>query len=143
MPIAALDIELRKRAKALLASGMNAEDVGRALEVRPGTVREWKRRYEWGTHKEEETIAEFDEIDDPALIAEYRRIMSEDVMRTLDRFARMPVPRKIDEILKRERCLELLSRRGERVMAPIEQKLGANASLVRVESVTRYLNNAS
>ena len=122
---------------------MNAEDVGRALEVRPGTVREWKRRYEWGTRKEEETIAEFDEIDDPALIAEYRRIMSEDVMRTLDRFARMPVPRRIDEILKRERCLELLSRRGERVMAPIEQKLGADASLVRVESVTRYLNNAS
>ncbi|MDC0325565.1 hypothetical protein OAM01_02290 [bacterium] len=141
MPIAALDIELRKRAKALLASGMNAEDVGRALEVRPGTVREWKRRYEWGTLKEEETMTEFDEIDDPALIAEYRRIMSEDVMRTLDRFVRMPVPRRIDEILKRERCLELLSRRGERVMAPLQQQLDAKASVIQIESVTQYLNS--
>jgi hypothetical protein len=141
MPIAALDIELRKSAKALLASGMNAEDVGRTLEVRPGTVREWKRRYEWGSLKEEEAMTEFDEIDDPALISEYRRIMSEDVMRTLDRFVRMPVPRRIDEILKRERCLELLSRRGERVMAPLQQQLDAKASVIQIESVTQYLNS--
>ena len=141
MPIAALDIEIRKRAKALLASGMNAEDVGRALEVRPGTIREWKRRYEWGSLEEEETLTEFDEIDDPALIAEYRRIMSEDVMRTLDRFARMPIPRRLDDILKRERCLELLSRRGERVMSPMQQQLDAKASVLQIDLISRCLDS--
>ena len=67
--------------------------------------------------------------------------MSEDVMRTLDRFVRMPVPRRIDEILKRERCLELLSRRGERVMVPLQQQLDAKASVIQIESVTQYLNS--
>lgn len=141
MPIAALDIEIRKRAKDLLASGMNAEDVGRALGVRPGTIREWRRSYKWGSQEEEKTLAEFDEIDDPALISEYRRIMSEDVMRTLNRFARMPIPRRIDDILKRERCLELLSKRGERVMTPLQQQIDAKASVLQIDSITTYLNS--
>ena len=43
--------------------------------------------------------------------AEYESVMSLDVMDTLDWIRRMPMPRRIDAILKRERALELLSKR--------------------------------
>ena len=50
MPVEALDYELRRRAKAMIAQGTTSADVARVLGLHPGTVRIWKRRYEWGLH---------------------------------------------------------------------------------------------
>lgn len=47
MAVEALDLELRQKAKAMIAHGSTSADVARVLGLHPGTVREWKRRYEW------------------------------------------------------------------------------------------------
>jgi len=54
-----------------------------------------------------------DDMDTDQVPAAYERVMSLDVMDTLDWIRRMPMPRRIDAILKRERALELLSGRAE------------------------------
>ena len=54
-----------------------------------------------------------DNLDSNHLPAEFQRVMSMDVMDTLDWIRRMPMLRRMDAILKRERALELSSGRAE------------------------------
>ena len=56
--------------------------------------------------------------------------MSLDVMDTLDWIRRMPMPRRIDAILKRERALELLSKRAERVIGGLGRQLGQQNKVI-------------
>ncbi|MDB4610094.1 hypothetical protein OAH46_03295 [Verrucomicrobia bacterium] len=141
MAVEALDLELRQKAKAMIAHGSTSADVARVLGLHSGTVREWKRRYEWRSPSDAGDRVELDDIEDAALVEEYDRIMSEDVMQTLQRFTRMKVPRKLDDLLKRERCLELLSKRAERVMGKL---VGQDApKAIQIGQITAYLNDGA
>jgi len=42
-----IGLSIRKQAKKLLEEGHTSEEIGQLLDIRPGTIREWKRRYEW------------------------------------------------------------------------------------------------
>ncbi len=141
MPVEALDYELRRRAKAMIAQGTTSADVARVLGLHPGTVREWKRRYDWEAPSDLGDRVELDDIEDAALVEEYERIMSEDVMQTLQRFTRMKVPRKLDDLLKRERCLELLSKRAERVMGHLMRK--APPRSLQIGQISAYLSRSA
>ena len=74
-------------------------------------------------------------------VAEYERVMSLDVMDTLDWIRRMPMPRRIDAILKRERALELLSKRAERVIGGLARLHGQQSKVIQVNSVTQILSS--
>jgi hypothetical protein len=111
------------------------------LGLHPGTVREWKRRYEWEAPSDLGDRVVLDDIEDAALVEEYERIMSEDVMQTLKRFTRMKVPRKLDDLLKRERCLELLSKRAERVMGHLMHKDTPRS--LQIGQITAYLSGSA
>ena len=74
-------------------------------------------------------------------VAEYERVMSLDVMNTLDSIRRMPMPRPIDAILKRERALELLSKRAERVIGGLARSHGQQSKVIQVNSVTQILSS--
>ena len=67
--------------------------------------------------------------------------MSEVVMQTLQRFTRMKVPRKLDDLLKRERCLELLSKRAERVMGHLMRKDDPRS--LQIGQITAYLSRSA
>ena len=67
--------------------------------------------------------------------------MSLDVMHTLDWIRRMPMPRRIDAILKRERALELLSKRAERVIEGLSRQLGQQNKVIQVNAITHVLNS--
>ena len=45
MAVEALDLELRQKAKAMIAHGSSSADVARVPGLHPGTVREWKLRF--------------------------------------------------------------------------------------------------
>ena len=65
--------------------------------------------------------------------------MSLDVRDTLDWIRRMPMPRRIDAILKRERALELLSKRAERVIGGLSRHLGQQNKAIQVNPITQVL----
>ena len=62
-------------------------------------------------------------------------------MDTLDWIRRMPMPRRIDAILKRERALELLSKRAERVIGCLARSHGQQSKVIQVNSVTAILSS--
>ncbi|MBT3595122.1 MAG: hypothetical protein HN758_04960 [Verrucomicrobia bacterium] len=39
--------DIRRQAKSLVEAGKTSAEVGVLLDIKPGTVREWKRRYIW------------------------------------------------------------------------------------------------
>ena len=82
-----------------------------------------------------------DNLDSNHLPAEFQRVMSLDVMDTLDWIRRMPMPRRIDAILKRERALELLSKRAERVIGGLARSHGQQSKVIQVNSVTAILSS--
>ena len=57
--------------------------------------------------------------------------MSLDVMDTLDWIRRMPMSRRMDANLKRERALELLSKRAERVIGGFARSHGQQSKVIR------------
>ncbi len=42
-----LPLDIRRQAKELMETGKTSSEVGALLDIKPGTVREWKRRYMW------------------------------------------------------------------------------------------------
>ena len=42
-----LPLDIRRQAKSLVEAGKTSAEVGVLLDIKPGTVREWKRRYMW------------------------------------------------------------------------------------------------
>ena len=74
-------------------------------------------------------------------VAECERVMSLDVMNTLDSIRRMPMPRPIDAILKRERALELLSKRAERDIGGLARSHRQQSKVIYVNSVTAILSS--
>ena len=110
------------------------------LDIKPGTVREWKRRYMWDGPEGQDRPCN-DDMDTDQVPAEYERVMSLDVMDTLDWIRRMPMPRRIDAILKRERALELLSKRAERVIGGLARSQGQQSKVIQVNSVTAILSS--
>ncbi|MDC0267708.1 hypothetical protein OAK97_00195 [bacterium] len=109
------------------------------LDIKPGTVREWKRRYMWDGPEGQDRPCN-DDMDSDQLPAEYERVMSLDVMDTLDWIRRMPMPRRMDAILKRERALELLSKRAERVIGSLAHQRGQQNKVIQVNSITQFLS---
>ena len=110
------------------------------LDIKTGTVPEWKRRYMWDGPEGQDRPCN-DDMDTDQVPAEYERVMSLDVMDTLDWKRRMPMPRRIDAILKRERALELLSKRAERVIGGLARSHGQQSKVIQVNSVTAILSS--
>ena len=105
--MSSLPLDIRRQAKSLVEAGKTSAEVGTLLDIKPGTIREWKRRYMWDGPEGHDRPCN-DDMDTDQVPAEYERVMSLDVMDTLDWIRRMPMPRRIDAILKRERALELI-----------------------------------
>ena len=42
-----LPLDIRRQAKELIETGKTSAEVGTLLDIKPGTIREWKRRYMW------------------------------------------------------------------------------------------------
>ncbi|XOV70437.1 MAG: helix-turn-helix domain-containing protein [Verrucomicrobiota bacterium] len=138
--MSSLPLDIRRQAKELVEAGKSSHEIGALLDIKPGTVREWKRRYMWdGPEGLDRQCG--DDLDDNQLPTEYERIMSTDVMETLHWIRRMPIPRRIDSILKRERALEMLSKRAERVIGGLARAHGQQNKLIQVNSVTAILNS--
>ena len=119
--------DIRRQAKELIETGKTSAEVGALLDIKPGTIRELKRRYMWDGPEGLDRPRN-DDLDTDQVPAEYERVMSLDVMDTLDWIRRMPMPRRIDAILKRERALELLSKRAERVIGGLARSHGQQSS---------------
>ena len=135
-----LPLDIRRQAKSLVEAGKTSAEVGALLDIKPGTVREWKRRYMWDGPEGQDRPCN-DDMDTDQVPAEYERVMSLDVMDTLDWIRRMPMPRRIDAILKRERALELLSKRAERVIGGFARSHGQQSKVIQVNSVTQILSS--
>jgi len=133
-------LDLRRQAKGLIEAGKTSAEVGALLDIKPGTIREWKRRYMWDGPEGLDRPCNED-LDTDQVPAEYERVMSLDVMDTLDWIRRMPMPRRIDAILKRERALELLSKRAERVIGGFARSHGQQSKVIQVNSVTAILSS--
>ena len=72
---------------------------------------------------------------------EYERVMRLDVMDTMDWICRMPMPRRIDAILKHEQALELLSKRAERVNSGLPRSHGQQSKVIQVNSAIQLLSS--
>ena len=138
--MSSIPLDIRQQAKKLIEAGKSSQEIGSLLDIKPGTVREWKRRYMWdGPDGSDRQCS--DDLDDDQLPAEYERIMSTDVMETLHWIRRMPIPRRMDAILKRERALEMLSKRAERVIGGLPRSHGQQSKVIQVNSVTAILSS--
>ena len=42
-----LPLDIRRQAKELIETGKTSAEVGALLDIKPGTIGEWKRRYMW------------------------------------------------------------------------------------------------
>ena len=135
-----IPLDIRRQAKDLIETGKTSAEVGALLDIKPGTIREWKRRYMWDGPEGLDRPCN-DDLDNDQVPAEYERVMSLDVMDTLDWIRRMPMPRRIDAILKRERALELLSKRAERVIGGLGRQLGQQNKVIQVNAITQVLNS--
>jgi hypothetical protein len=129
-----LPLDIRRQAKSLVEAGKTSAEVGALLDIKPGTIREWKRRYMWDGPEGLDRPYN-DDLDNDQVPAEYERVMSLDVMDTLDWI------RRIDAILKRERALELLSKRAERVIGGLGRQLGQQNKVIQVNAITQVLNS--
>ena len=132
-----LPLDIRRQAKDLIETGKTAAEVGALLDIKPRTIREWKRRYMWDGPEGLDRPCN-DDLDNDQVPAEYERVMSLDVMDTLDWIRRMPMPRHIDAILKRERAIQLSSRSGFRVYSGRGKRIGPLFS--SVEKAQDYLS---
>ena len=139
--MSSIPLDIRRQAKELVEAGKSSQEIGALLDIKPGTVRECKRRYMWDGPGAMNRPCH-DDLEDEQLPAEYERVMSLDVMDTLDWIRRMPMPRRIDAILKRERALELLSKRAERVIGSLARSHAQQNKVIQVNSITQYLNSA-
>ena len=110
-----LPLDIPRQAKSLIETGKTSAELDAFLDIKPGTLHEWKGRYMWDGPEGLDRPCNDDLDNDPAP-AEYERIMSLVVMDTLDWIRRIPRPYRRDAILKRERALELLSKRAEQVI---------------------------
>ena len=138
--MSSIPLDIRRQAKELVEAGRSSQEIGALLDIKPGTVREWKRRYMWdGPEGQDRKCG--DHLDDDQLTAEYERIMSTDVMETLHWIRRMPMSRRIDAILKRERALEMLSKRAERVIGGLARAHGQQNKLIQVNAITQFLHS--
>jgi len=45
--MSSLPLDIRRQAKELVEAGKTSAEVGVLLDIKPGNVREWKRRYMW------------------------------------------------------------------------------------------------
>ena len=135
-----LPLDMRRQAKELIETGKTSAEVGALLDIKPRTIREWKRRYMCDGPEGLDRPCN-DDLDNDQAPAEYERVMSLDVMYTLDWTRRMPMPRRIDAILKRERALELLSKRAERVIGGLGRQLGQQNKVIQVNAITQVLNS--
>ena len=138
LTISTLPLDIRRQAKELIENGKTSAEVGALLDIKPGTIREWKRRYMWDGPEGLDRPCNED-LDHDQVPAEYERVMSLDVMDTLDWIRRMPMPRRIDAILKRERALGLLSKRAERVIGGFGRQLGQQNKVIQVNAITQVL----
>jgi len=138
--MSSLPLDIRRQAKELVEAGKSSQEIGALLDIKPGTVREWKRRYMWNGPEGLDRQCG-DDLDDNQLPAEYERIMSTDDMETLHWIRRMPMPRRIDAILKSERALELLSKRAERVIGSLAHEGGQQNKVIQVNSVPQFLGS--
>jgi hypothetical protein len=102
-----LPLDIRRQAKELIETGKTSAEVGALLDIKPGTIREWKRRYMWDGPEGLDRPCNED-LDADQVPVEYERVMSLDVMDTLNWIRRMPMSRRMDAILKRERGLVVL-----------------------------------
>ena len=105
-----LPLDIPRQAKSLIETGKTSAELDAFLDIKPGTLHEWKGRYMRDGPEGLDRPCNDDLDNDPAP-AEYERIMSLDVMDTWDWIRRIPRPYRRDAILKRERALELLSKR--------------------------------
>ncbi|GEM_PF-796402 len=141
-PMKKIGLSIRKQAKELLEEGHTSEEIGQLLDVRPGTVREWKRRYQWDSPND--TGWQMTEITpDEAIPEEYQRLMGQDVLETLQRIRNLPMPRQMDGILKRERALELLSKRAERTITDSVNSSKQGHQILQINSVTQVLDSST
>jgi hypothetical protein len=138
--MSSLPLDIRRQAKELVEAGKSSQEIGALLDNKPGTVREWKRRYMWDGPEGQERPCN-DDMDTDQVPAEYERVMSLDVMDTLDWIRRMPMPRRMDAILKRERALEMLSKRAERVIGGLARAHGQQNKLIQVNAITQFLHS--
>ena len=67
--------------------------------------------------------------------------MYEDFMQTLQRFTCMKIRRKLDDLLKRQLCLELLAKRAERVMSHLILKDTPRS--LQIGQITAYLSGSA
>ena len=138
--MSSLPLDIRRQAKSLVEAGKTSAEVGVLLDIKPGTVREWKRRYMWDGPEDQDRPCN-DDMDTDQVPAEYERVMSLDVMDTLDWIRRMPMPRRIDAILKRKRALELLSKCAERAIGGLARSYGQQSKVIQVNSVPQILSS--
>ena len=135
-----LPLDIRRQAKDLIETGKTSAEVGALLDIKPRTIRECKRRYMCDGPEGLDRPCN-DDLDNDQVPAEYERVMSLDVMDTLDWIRRMPMPRRIDAILKRERTLELLSKRADRVIGGLGRQLRQQNKVIQVNAITQVLNS--
>jgi len=138
--VSPVPLDICGQARELVEVGKTSVEVGALLDIKPGTFREWKRRYMWDG-SEAQGRPYNDDLDTDQVPAEYERVMSLDVMDTLDWIRRMPMPRRIDAILKRERALELLSKRAERVIGGLAKHHGQQNKFIQVNAISQVINS--
>ncbi|MDA7525061.1 hypothetical protein N8616_05615 [Verrucomicrobia bacterium] len=83
--MSSLPLEIRRQAKELVEAGKTSAEVGVLLDIKPGTVREWKRRYMWdgpeGQDRPRRSGSALQRRSRRGVAAsEYERVMSLDVM---------------------------------------------------------------
>ncbi len=93
-----LPLDIRRQGKELIETGKTSAEVEALLGIKPGTIREWKRRYMWDAPEGLDRPCN-DYLDNDQVPAEYEWVMSLDVMDTLDWIRQIPMPRRIDAIL--------------------------------------------
>ena len=85
-----LSLATRRKAKELLEVGHTSEEIAQILNIRAGTVREWKRRYEWDCPLDEDWRLT-DETQEGEVPEEYIGLMGQDVLESLKRIRNLPM----------------------------------------------------
>ena len=69
-----LPLDIRRQAKELIETGKTSAEVGALLDIKPGTIREWKRRYMWDGPEGLDRPCN-DDLDNDQAPAEYERVI--------------------------------------------------------------------
>jgi uncharacterized protein YjcR len=78
-----IPLDIRRQAKELIETGKTSAEIGALLDIKPGTIREWKRRYMWDGPEDLDRPCN-DDLDNDQVPAEYERVISLNVIDTLD-----------------------------------------------------------